>query len=166
MVEEIKFIPLSGKDAGKFAIIEACFYEEFMKRKWFLCNGYASRTLKKNKKAKKLYMHRLIMGSPVGMHVDHIDGNPLNNVRSNLRVCTHKENLRNCISRIGTSKYKGVHWSKVSSKWASAIIVDGKKKHLGVFHDEIEAAKTYDLAAVKHFGEFARLNFGSGEYHD
>lgn len=58
----------------------------------------------------------------------------------------------------GSSKYKGVHWHKINKKWRAAISAGDNKIHLGMFTSELEAAKCYDLAAEKLYGEFARLN--------
>lgn len=91
--------------------------------------------------------------------VDHKDGNKLNNRRSNLRPCTHAENMRNMQLKItNTSGYKGVCWSKRGQYWISYITVDYKTISLGCFDRKEDAAWAYNQAAVKHFGEFARLN--------
>lgn len=109
-------------------------------------------------------MHRLIMESicgPLqnGMAVDHIDGDGLNNRRSNLRICNHLQNMQNQLRRTDNlSGFKGVSWKKSSSKWLARITVDKKVIHLGLFGDKLEAARAYNAAALKHFGEFARLN--------
>ena len=99
------------------------------------------------------------MGAPEHLLVDHIDHNGLNNCRSNLRLSTMAQNVRNTISRGGSSKYKGVHWCKRSKKWTGQICFNGKGHHLGGFRDEIEAAKAYDKRAKELHGEFACLNF-------
>jgi len=92
--------------------------------------------------------------------VDHVDGNPMNNYLSNLRWATRGENQRNCKSRSGSSsKYLGITWHKRDNKWQAQIKIEGKRKHLGYFTDEVEAAKVYDAAAREHNGEFARPNF-------
>jgi hypothetical protein len=93
--------------------------------------------------------------------VDHKDGDGLNNQRANLRPAT---NSRNGANRLyskpnPSSPYRGVWWAKVNKKWRSAIKVDGKYIHLGLFTDEVEAALAYDDAARKFFGEFSRPNF-------
>ena len=92
------------------------------------------------------------------MEVDHIDRNPLNNHRINLRICTKAQNQQNCKGRGGTSKYKGVCWEKRRKKWRATIKNNGKQVHIGEFCDEKEAAKAYNKKALEFFGEFSRLN--------
>jgi len=96
--------------------------------------------------------------------IDHIDNNQSNNNPSNLRECTHSQNMRNVGSRKNsTSVYLGVSLAKDRNKWHSRICADGNKMQLGYFTDEIEAAKAYDAAARKHHGAFANCNFPEGE---
>lgn len=109
-------------------------------------------------KRKTIFLHRFIMNAQDGTSIDHIDGNPLNNSRMNLRFCTNSENQRNRIAQLGSSKFKGVNWNSRDSRWVSQIRIDGKRKHLGYFVNEQEAANAYDCAARKYFGEFARPN--------
>lgn len=104
------------------------------------------------------YMHSLLVGTPPGMCTDHVDGNGLNNIRANLRVCTRAENVRNRRSHGGTSRYKGVCWNRSKKKWQAAIGVGDKMHHLGCFTDETAAACAYDDAALRMHGEFARPN--------
>jgi len=111
----------------------------------------------------KTSMHREIMNAPKGLDVDHIDGNGLNNRKSNLRLCTHAENVHNSRPmRNGSSKYKGVCWHKTYKKWYSSIGKTGKRFYLGRFDNEIDAALAYDKKAKELFGEFAYLNFAKG----
>lgn len=110
-----------------------------------------------------IHMHRLIMNTPKGMICDHINGNSLDNRKSNLRNCTHAENQRNRgKNKNNTSGYKGV--SPLSSGWVSNINVKGKRIYLGYFVDIIKAAEAYDVASLKYFGEFANLNFPKEQY--
>lgn len=102
-------------------------------------------------------MHRYLMGDPKGMQVDHINNDPMDNRRSNLRICTIKENLRNRKPQCKSSMFLGVAPSL--KKWQANICVDRKKFYLGTFETQEDAAKAYDAAAQKHFGEFANLNF-------
>jgi hypothetical protein len=102
-------------------------------------------------------MHRLLLPD-AGEHIDHIDGNGLNNCRSNLRSCSPSQNIRNSRKiKIGTSKFKGVHFYKKYQSWQSYIHTP-ERLFLGYFRTEIEAALAYNFAAVHYFGEFARLN--------
>jgi hypothetical protein len=94
------------------------------------------------------------------MFVDHIDHNGLNNRRSNLRLCTAQQNARNHRPQLrGSSKYKGVSWRQDGKVFRALIWHNGKSINLGRFKNEIDAAKAYDKAAKKYFGEFAYLNF-------
>ena len=96
--------------------------------------------------------------------LDHIDGTPSNNDISNLREATQEENCLNqkktkSINGKPTSSiYKGVSWYKRFKKWQATIRIDGKKKHLGYFTSETDAARAYDKAAIEAFGEFAKIN--------
>ena len=93
------------------------------------------------------------------MITDHRNGNGLDNRRANLRICTLSENRMSSRKREGcSSQYKGIAWDKYRQKWQAYINVDGKRQHLGRFEDEREAARAYDQAAKKRFGNFARLN--------
>ena len=107
-------------------------------------------------------MHRQIMKAPKGMVVDHIDGNGLNNRRSNLRICTPRQNQWNRCplkTRKQTSPFKGVQYPTGKSRPYARIQYNGKTIHIGVFDSEVEAAQAYDRKAVELFGEFAYLNF-------
>jgi hypothetical protein len=105
-------------------------------------------------------MHRVIMNAPAGLVVDHIDHDGLNNTRNNLRLCTPRQNRYNLPPLPnGTSKYKGVHWSKSRRKWRVGIKCGPNAYHIGFFKSEIQAAKAYDKAAKEFFGEYAYLNF-------
>lgn len=103
-------------------------------------------------------LHRLIMKPDKGYEVDHIDGNPLNMRKCNMRVCTHKQNGRNLsLSVLNTSGYKGVTWDKSCHKWMAHIRVNDKHITLGYFKDKEEAAKIREEAELKYFGKYSRL---------
>lgn len=108
---------------------------------------------------RRVVMHRLIMCPPEGMFVDHIDGDGLNNRRSNLRIVTKQQNAFNQAKSLGKSRFKGVSYETSSNMWRATICIDGVKKSLGRHAVEEDAAIAYDLAAVKWFGDHAKLNF-------
>lgn len=90
--------------------------------------------------------------------VDHIDGNPLNNAISNLRLATNAQNGRNRGANLtNKSGWKGVSWDAARKKWRAQIGVDGKVVPLGRFDDIKEAAEAYIFAALEFHGEYARL---------
>jgi hypothetical protein len=93
-----------------------------------------------------------------GMDIDHINGDGLDNRWSNLRLSTRAENIRNSRApSSNTSGFKGVSRSKRSRRWQAHIKVDGRSKHLGCFDTPEEAHAAYAVAAVDHYGPFARL---------
>lgn len=119
---------------------------------------YARTNTPRGSRPASIRMHRLIMGGE-GAVVDHIDGNGLNNRKSNLRPASGSQNAANSGSRSGTSQFKGVCWDKRNGLWEAKIHEGGRQVRLGYFHDESEAASCYDAAALRIWGEFARLNF-------
>ncbi|HYE17003.1 MAG TPA: AP2 domain-containing protein [Tepidisphaeraceae bacterium] len=98
----------------------------------------------------------------------HVNGDPLDCRRANLIVRTVQQRVRNARKRRATngrppsSRFKGVFWESWTKKWRACIVVDGRKRSLGRYGDEIAAALAYDEAARKWFGEHARLNFPDG----
>lgn len=111
-----------------------------------------------------LRIHRLIMDAKPKEQVDHIDGNPLNNQRINLRLAT---NAQNCMNRKKfqngrkmTSVYKGVYWDASTCIWRSGIRFNGKLINLGRWEDEREAAAIYNHHCKKIFGDFSLPNQG------
>jgi len=109
---------------------------------------------------KRAYLHRFIMAFPSGI-VDHINGDRMDNRRSNLRIVTNAQNIQNGRTRRTNNKtgFKGVCWDTERSKFLATITVNKQTIHIGRFNSAIEAARAYDAAARLHHGEFARLNF-------
>ena len=138
-------------------------YDFISKHKWAINNdGYIYTSIKR----KYTLLHRMLLDLKTrdGKMVDHKDGNPLNNKRDNLRLCTPSQNTKN--SRIrsdNSSGFKGVR--KKGKKWLAHITYEGKKRPLGSYSDKIEAAKAYDKAADNHHREFAKLNFDKDSEH-
>jgi hypothetical protein len=93
--------------------------------------------------------------------VDHRDLDTLNNRPDNLREASRAQNGANCLARSGgTSPFKGVSWCSTREKWKAQIgNGSGRSRHIGMFASEADAAKAYDLEALKSYGAFARLNF-------
>jgi len=106
---------------------------------------------------KMVRLHRLIMGFPEGLVVDHIDRNPLNNRKNNLRSVTNRENSQNITKyKNKTSKYVGVYYDKRAGKWSSRIHgLHGERINLGYYFTEEEAGKSYNKLA-KELGYLTR----------
>lgn len=105
-------------------------------------------------------LHRLIAGAIDGQVVDHIDGDPTNNTRANLRLCSHAENMRNRAPNFNSkSGRKGVyvaHEAGKATKYRARIQIEGRRVNLGRFNSPEDAAQAYARAAKKYHGEFAR----------
>lgn len=113
------------------------------------------------------YLHRRIAERiyadiPEGMFVDHIDGDPTNNRRGNLRIVSKTENAANAASRGGASQYRGVSPTR-NGRWQAQISREGVRMHLGTYDTEEAAAAAYDEAAIRLHGEFARPNLQKRE---
>jgi len=157
----VKIISLTQ---GMETLVDDEDFEFLSKKKWFFCLGYARRTFHRGKgkgtqDPKAILMHREILNVNDGEYVDHINGNRLDNRRSNLRKCTIRQNNQNIgIKSTNTSGYKGVSWKKDKNKWKAYITLNNKQKHLGYFEKIEDAAIAYNNAAKMYFNEFARLN--------
>lgn len=159
-------VPLNGKKAaGRIALIDDEDYELIISYNWriryFQTSGpYADGAPKgAGRGAKRILMHILIMGVP---GIDHKNHDGLDNRRSNLRLANHVQNAQNQRRhRDGSSQYKGVRLRSWGT-WQARIRVEGRNKTLGSFASEEEAARAYDAAARKAFGEYAFLNFPEG----
>lgn len=159
----MKEIPLTK---GYVALVDDDLYEKIISfGKWsFHQNGYAIIQKSYKKPDGKwgvsvLRMHRLVLNANDGEFVDHINGNKLDNRRSNIRICNGAENRRNVgLRKNNISGYKGVYFAKPKGFFTAQITFENKKIHLGCFTCPIEAARAYNEAAKKYHGEFARLN--------
>lgn len=174
MACSMKTIPLS---LGKVAIVDDDDYDAISEHKWHAVKRrslwHAMRTEKRNGHKKTIYMHRIIVGALPGEEVDHKSGDGLDNRKENLRRCTHRQNgqHRKLPSQRKTSRFHGVHWYGQRNRWRVVICAgprdaSGKAKqlHVGLFRNEIDAARAYDAAAIEHFGTFAITNFPREEY--
>jgi hypothetical protein len=129
---------------------------------------YVGRTVKTEYSLldERIYLHRLIVFgkncSSNVMQVDHINRNRLDNRRENLRICSGSQNSGNVGPR--NKKFKGVCKvnRKLSKPWCAYIKLENGTKNLGYAKTAEEAARIYDKAAIKKYGEFAWLNFPNG----
>lgn len=159
----MKTIPLTQ---GKFALVDDEDYDRFSEFKWHAARRrntfYAARWSPRHLgKRKLLLLHREILLAPVGVEIDHKSGDGLDNQKENLRFATTKQNGQNQRKQPGTSsQFKGVYWSERRGKWYAQIHLRRRSaKFLGGFDLEKDAARAYDAAARKLFGEFACPNF-------
>jgi hypothetical protein len=150
---------------GVWTILEQADYYRLRRFKWIVYgsgnNLYSVRhKLVGPNKTRMVYMHREIKNPKKGRLVDHRNCHSLDNRRENLRLATREQNVHNRRKRKkATSRFLGVSFYKPRGNWESRIMHRGKRIRLGRFDSEIVAARAYDEAAKKYFGEFARLNF-------
>ena len=144
---------------GRVAIVDDEDFDLISRWKWCFDSGtgYAVRGVWLDGRTVKTYMHRVITGARKGRVVDHANHDKLDNRRCNLSVGTQADNMINQAQTIRegySSKYRGVHLY-TPTRWAGTY----RGRYLGVFADEMEAAKSYDLAALRDQGPSAQLNF-------
>lgn len=149
----MKTMPLSQ---GKIALVDDSDVAFLSQTKWCVSNRYAAGWWK----GRMEYMHRVLL--PEADEVDHVDGDPLNNQRYNLRSVTHGQNMHNFRKptayggRALSSRFKGVCWARTG--WQAQIAFQKKHIYIGKFASETDAARAYNEAALRYFGEYARLN--------
>lgn len=149
---------------NKIALVDDEDFEKINRHKWHVLktknNWYAVTKEKNNRKHRKSFLlHRVVLNAPVGLQVDHKDGNGLNNQKENLRLCSLAQNHQafQTKSKNSTSRFRGVRFKK--NAWDAQIKTKGKSFHLGCYKTEEDAARAYDKKARELFGEFAATNF-------
>jgi hypothetical protein len=145
----MKKIRLSGINKDNlFTLVDDNDYDYLSQFKWYFDGRKIYRTV-----TIRYSLHREITKCPINLVVDHINHNPLDNTRKNLRICTHAQNTANSRKRRNSkSLFKGV--KQKGQKWIARY----RHKHLGTF-DSIElAARAYNKAAQEKYGEYALLN--------
>lgn len=128
---------------GAKAIIDDADFEKAAKYKWYCSSmGYATRTEYIDGIRKEILLHRFLLGAKSGQEIDHINRNPLDNRRGNLRFCSRSENNHNRgVNKNNKSGYTGVYWHKGAKKWLAQIMLDRKRINIGLFDDPLLAHK-------------------------
>lgn len=145
-------------------IIDDEDFKKVSKYKWRINDsGYVMRqsgNARIKELRKTIRLHRFIMNlKNNSIFIDHINGNKLDNRKSNLRLCTKFQNNVNVpIGRNNTSGFKGVSFNKLRKKYYAGICYKKIQYHLGVFVNKIDAARVYNEKAKELFGDFAYLN--------
>lgn len=149
---------------GYVALIDEPDTERVLQFPWHAMvnknTAYARRTLNwVNGRRPAMLLHRFILGvEDPDVHVDHIDGNGLNNRRENLRECTRTQNLGNSrLAAHSRTGLKGVTYHRRHRRYYARICVDGERRYLGNFGTAEDAHQAYREAAIAHFGAFARF---------
>lgn len=133
----------------------------FLNHNWHLCQGYIRRTRQKKEGAgpKSIWFAREIVKARAGCQVDHIDGDPLNNRKSNLRIVTNAQNRLNMkLNKRNTIGFKGVSICNKTGKFQARISIDKKQIYLGNFNSPEKAGEAYNKAAKELHGIYARLS--------
>jgi hypothetical protein len=145
----------SYRDGTKFYVDYDNFINHVMGYKFMMNNaGYVMYSSRKDGLCCKL-LHRIIMDCPNDMVIDHIDHNKLNNMKSNLRICTkHQNNMNQSKPKNNKSGVLGVCWCKGKEKWEAHIALNNKRIHLGYFDNLEDASRARKDAEIKYFGEY------------
>jgi hypothetical protein len=166
LMNDYAMIPLmSAHHPNQYAVVDLDDMVLVSNVRWFFHSNSKSRTAyafgRINGQPNKIAMHRFLLGvSSDGPEIDHIDGNGLNNRRSNLRLCSRNENQQNTRTRrVGRSGYRGVHRVPKSEKWYAKISKQGVVHRIGGFDTPEQAACAYDDAALRLYGPHALTNF-------
>lgn len=151
---------------GYEAIVDDADYDRLAAYRWYAHNSGSKRHAEKRparrnsvaEGRKVVFLVHQILRAPEGMVVDHINGDPWDNRRANLRICTHAENLKNQRNRkLRDGLVKGVYAR--GKRFFAKISSDGARYDLGWYDDIRSAGLAYDAAALFLHGQFASLNY-------
>jgi hypothetical protein len=166
---KIKLVSISPQKG--YAVVDKKYFKFVNKKKWFLSSSgrpicYSTHHTKE--KRSSIPLHRFIIGeTKEGLQVDHINKNPLDNRRKNLRVVSSSQNMMNREKQINNkSGFKGVSWHKASNKWRATIIINKKQTTIKTCQNIIEAVYSYDVECEKLHGKYASPNFSTKEWKD
>ena len=161
----MKRLRIKYKKTYKYTLLDDKDFTLLCSRHWRIQKSlntfYVARHVNVSGVWKTSLLHREIFGKICSnMQIDHINGNGLDNRRKNLRVCSSSQNQgnRRKSSKKTSSNYKGVYFHKKNARFVATIFCNRKHYFLGSFKQEKNAAKAYDIAATKLFGDFAKLN--------
>lgn len=156
----MKKVTLKGRiGKGHCALVDDEDFGELSNYSWYLsAYGYAHRMLQTREKRASLSMQRHLIPTDKGLCLDHINGDKLDNRRSNLRIVTYSQNMFNMKpTKDNTSGYRGIAWHKRGHKWEAYISANKKKYHLGLFDSIDDALEARNQAAIDLHGEYAKL---------
>lgn len=147
-------IKLRNKNKEEYTIVDDDDYEKYKNKALYMThNGY----VRTSNYFSESTFARILMHCPKGKTVDHINGNQLDNRKSNLRICSmHQNDYNKKLYKSNKSGYKGVYATKKG--WKAIIVHNRKPIKIGVYETKENAALAYNEYALEHFGEFARLN--------
>jgi len=173
-MEQIREMKVYGRDYEVTTLVDEEDYQRLRlwEYHWHRHVGGKTAYVRTCRKRKTIHLHRLILGlldAPRSVFVDHIDGDGLNNCKNNLRITDNRGNQRNRRKQLSetSSLYKGVgkHTHNKLKPWEARIYSSGKRKYLGYYQTEMEAAQAYNKAATELFGPMACLNDLSPQDH-
>lgn len=143
---------------GMIAVVDDEDFDRVKNIPWHL-NGYGNSScyVIGSQKSQRIILHRFLMNAPRGTVVDHINGNPLDNRKENLRLCTIEQNARNTRTK---KECRGV--IERGDRFEARYYPKGVYKRIGLFDTREEALRAYDATVIKERGEFAPLNFPNG----
>lgn len=139
---------------GMFSLIDAdCIPLLVGKNCYISIQGYALTA----RKRVKIQIHRLLMKPPADMQVDHINGNPLDNRKSNLRLCTAAQNAKNRrVNKTSATGFRGVYYETRLKQYRAYMYVDGRRMHLGLARTPEAAHAIHESKSIELIGEFTR----------